>query len=111
MTDEEIEEKRQRLLEIQKGTDKPKHIAGELLTLAREVGASTMCSYHIGKVAPQAVIIERINNALQTATMINMSKSSTRMCEVAARNYKIAIVAAIAAALSALAASLAVLTQ
>jgi len=108
MTNKEIEEYQKKLQEI---IDRPKQpdgnpakgTKGDLQELARKVGASTRAVYtgeggkQLGYDAGISDLIDNIHTALQTATMVNM-------CEIAAKNYKIAITAAIIALLSALAA-------
>ena len=103
VVDEEIERREQRLLETQNIPDSEQNRRfKELQTLARELGASTIRMYPGHGDAGEAELTDNIHRALQTASMIDMCKTSSR-------NYKIAIVAAIAAVLSALAAWVAVL--
>lgn len=88
MTDQEIEECRQRLVGIQvkSGNGQFK----DLQKLAKELGASTIDRYKGYGDAGQAELTENIHQALQTASMINMSKT-------AAKNYEIAVTATKAA--------------
>jgi len=122
MTDEEIEQYGQRLIEIQRKQEASVRV-NELQGLAKELGASTLRmvdtiddrpttqGFLPQNVITEIEIVSNIHSALQTATMINMSKTSASMCEIASRNYKIALVAAVAALLSALAAWFAVLAR
>jgi hypothetical protein len=100
MTNEEIEEYRQRLVDIQKMLN-PNERFTALQALAKEVGASTqglsMFNDSDRAGVSEGNLVANIHNALQTATMVNM-------CKTASKNYKIAITAAIIALLSALAA-------
>ena len=108
MTNEETEKYRKRLVEIQKKSDGQFQA---LQNLAREVGASIINRYKGHGDAGQAELTDNIHQALQTATMIDMCKTSTSMCEIAAKNYKIASKAANIALGSAVAAWAAVLTM
>ena len=98
MTEEEAEEYRQRLIEIVNTSDTKRDKVEDARNLALEVGASIYTKYY-GKDANAAFsqLVANIHNALQTATMINMSRSSAKMCEIAYRNYKIALIATIIA--------------
>ncbi len=112
MTRKEIAVYRQNLRTILNNKDDGQRLE-ELKQLAKEVGAgyvhtqiatttTTKTATESEKLIYQNPISEselvlNINNALQTETMIDV-------CKTAARNYKIAIAAAIAAVLSALAA-------
>ena len=102
MTNQEIEKYRQRLVEIKKLSDSGKRNKAyiDLITI---VGASG-CGGDKPTAQRDAENIASIHQALQTATMVNM-------CKTAAKNYKIAITAAIIALLSALAAWAAVLIR
>ena len=98
-------EVRQKLVEIQKEPDEKKRI-DELKEMAREDGASSIDTKIVGATTSQrgtatvtkylqnliseAELVQNINNALQTESMIDM-------CKTASRNYKIALVAAMAA--------------
>jgi hypothetical protein len=113
MTHEEIEQYRKKLIEI---IERPKQSDGnpaegtkrDLRELAKRVGANTRAIYTDtngvlkGYDAGISDLIDNIHIALQTATMIDM-------CKTSAKNYKIAIMASIIALLSALAAWIAVL--
>ncbi|MBA7673315.1 hypothetical protein ES703_81510 [subsurface metagenome] len=118
MTRKEIQECRQRLREILKNTDEKKRL-DNIKELAREVGASTAHTKIVGATTSQrgtmtvteiyqnpiseSELVQNINFALQAETMIDM-------CNTASRNFWIAVVAAIAAVVSALVACIAVLT-
>lgn len=110
MTNEEIEEKRKGLVEILNISDPQRDKVEEARNLALEIGASIYTVYS-GRDSNIAFseLVANIHHALQTATMINMSKSSANMCEVACRNYKIASKATKIAFGSAIAAWVAVL--
>ena len=99
MTRKEIEEYRQRLVEIQKGEEQSKRFEA-LQALAGEVGASTQGLSMWGDSDRAGVsegnLVANIHNALQTATMIDM-------CKTASRNFIIALVATIIALGSAVA--------
>ena len=69
----------------------------ELRKLARKVGANITGAPAGGFNAGEPELIDNINKALQTATMIDMSKTSVKSCIIA-------ILAAIAAIVSAFAA-------
>jgi len=77
---------------------------------AKEVGASTTRMVRCvddplaSNKITETEIVQNIEVALQTATMIDM-------CKTSAKNYKIAIVSAIAAALSAWVALIAILSK
>jgi len=96
MTDEEAEGYRQRLVELL--SDPKCDKVEEARKLGREVGAN-IYSEHLWKDANAAFseLVANIHNALQTATIINMSRTSAKMCEIASRNYKIALIATIIA--------------
>lgn len=98
MTHRKIEKYRQRLVDIvKKETDSEKRNKA-FIGLAREVGASNYPGGMLLEIAERdADHIRSIHQALQTATMIDM-------CKTANRNFVIALVVAIAAVLSALAA-------
>lgn len=118
MTREEIEGYRQELCCILNTIKDEGERLEALKELAKKVGAGSMRKgnvlikqdvygkqkYQEADLITEGELVLNINNALQTETMIDM-------CKTASRNFWIAVVAAIAAALSALAASLAVLTQ
>jgi 3-dehydroquinate dehydratase len=97
--EKEIEEFRQRLVEIQK-EERPNKRIEDLQALAKEVGASThglsMWSDSDRAGVSEGNLVANIHNALQTATMIVM-------CEIAFRNYIIALLAVIIALGSAVA--------
>ncbi len=96
MTQKEIEQARKRLVAIKKVADSGKRNKA-FIVLAAEVGA-TGCPRDMPTIGERdAEHIRSIHQALQTAIMINM-------CKISSKNYKIAIIAAIAAALSAFAA-------
>lgn len=112
MAYEKIEQYKKQLIEI---VQRPKQAGGNPVTgtnedlqeLAQKVGASTRIIHidehgnQADRAAGIAILIDNIHTALQTATMIEM-------CRIAARNFWIAIVAAIIAGLSAVAAWVAV---
>ncbi len=93
MTRKEIEEYRQRLVEIQKVEEQTKRFEA-LRELAKEVGASTQGLSMWGDSDRAGVsegnLVANILNALQTAIMIDM-------CKTASRNFIIALVATIIA--------------
>lgn len=95
MTDEEIEEYEKRLVEIQVKSDNGQF--KDLQKLAKELGASTIDRYKGHGDAGQAELTENIHQALQTASMINMSKAAAKNYEIASRATKIALGSAIAA--------------
>ena len=99
MAHKEIEQYRQRLLEIGKLSGSGERNKS-YIELRKAVGASG-CGGDKPTAERDALNIVSIHQALQTATMIDMCKTSSR-------NYKIAIAASIAAVLSALAAWVAV---
>ena len=89
MTNKKIEEYRQRLVEIKKLPDSGDRNKA-FIKLAADVGASG-CPKDMPTTGERdAEHIRSIHQALQTATMIDM-------CKTASRNYKIALIAAIAA--------------
>ena len=95
MKRKEIEECRQKLVEIQKLDTKDKRVK-KLQGLAKEVGVSIFNPFKAGLgEAGESELIDSITQALCTETMIDM-------CKVANRNFIIALVAAGAAILSAL---------
>ncbi len=114
MTRKEIEQKKKEKVEILKLEDRRARLE-KLKKLAKEVGASTTrtvaTTHQSGMVTgtgfsneiTETEIVQNIEVALQTATMIDM-------CNTASRNFWIAVVAAIAAVVSALVACIAVLT-
>jgi len=101
MTDVEIEAYRQKLnvLTAEHPEDK---IYMQLITLAKEVGASTkVLSERRALDANTSELIKNIHQALQTATMVNMCSAATKGYEIATKASKDArkqfwIVAAIA---------------
>ncbi len=99
MTREEIEDRRKDLLDILQ--KRPEDQNQPLRDLAVKVGAQQP---NASGVEFRDMIVNNINHALQTASMIDM-------CKTSAKNYKIAITAAIIALLSALAAWAAVLAM
>ena len=135
MTDEEIEAYRQRLNELTAkcSDEKPEpKIKENLKKLARKVGASTFVmwvqpssSSIRSTPAETPELIRNINQALLTASMINMSKTAARNYEIAltatettstatkiaARSMRAAWVAALAAAFIALLNLIAVLAR
>ncbi len=121
MTPKEIRGYEETLAKILKEPDANERL-NNLTELAKEVGASSTRMWFRttpegrlrgppSNMITETEIVHNIKVALQTATMINMSKSSASMCKIASRNYKIALVAAGAALLSALAAWIAVLIR
>lgn len=82
-----------------------------LQELAKQVGASRYSWARMGGEgeATESQLVDNIQRAIETASMVEMCRTSATMCEVASRNYKIALGAAIVAALSAIAAWIAVL--
>lgn len=119
MTDQEIEQKRERLVEIKKIKDSgEKNIA--IIELIREVGAAGCAAMPETFRERDALNIASIHQALQTATMVNMCKSAAKGYEVAVNASEsakksgkamavIAIIALILALISALAAWAAVI--
>jgi len=99
MTHEEIEDRRKDLLDILQ--KRPGDQNQPLRDLAVKVGAQQP---NASRVEFRDMIVNNINHALQTASMIDM-------CKTSAKNHKIAITAAIIALLSALAAWAAVLAM
>lgn len=113
MTNKEIERYRQNLANILANNElKPEERRGKLEELAQKVGASitrfervktetgrssNRISYNEENVITETEIVHSIQVALQTATMINM-------CKTASRNFCIALIATIAAVISAIAA-------
>lgn len=98
MTNEEAEEYRQRLVEILNMSDPKRDKVGDARKLALQVGASIYTKYPgMDANAAFSELVANIHNALQTATMINMSRTSASICEIASRNYKIALIATIIA--------------
>ncbi len=95
MNRKEIEEYRKELVKIQKLDTKDKRIK-KLQGLAKKVGVSIFNPWKAGLgEAGESELIDNINQALRTETMIDM-------CKLANRNFIIALVAAGAAILSAL---------
>lgn len=95
MTHKKIEGYRQRLIDI-KNMSNPGERSKAYIELGAKLGASG-CGRDIPPGERDAEHIRSINQALQTATVIDM-------CKVASRNFWITMVTAIAAVLSALAA-------
>jgi len=104
MTLKEIRQKRKKLAEILRNNSTAQRL-GDLVKLAQEVGASTIRMGRttgdpneiIQNVITESEIVQNINTALQTASMLVMSKA--------------AVWAAITASISALAAWAAVLVN
>lgn len=96
MTDEEIEQKRKELVEINK-MENFKERKKRLKELQKEVGASLYRVFVKGNEDSLSELTENIHYALQTASMINMCKTTTKNCEIASRATKIALGSAIAA--------------
>lgn len=92
MTDKEIERQRERLVKIIGNSDSEHRKHTALRELGKEVGVIASLSLYVNNEGgtTSVELAGRIQTALQTATMINM-------CKTASRNYKIALVAAIAA--------------
>ena len=104
MTDEEAEAYRQRLVEILNTSDPKRDKVEDARKLALEIAASMYTKYPgMDANAAFSELVANIHNALQTGTMINMSRTSAKMCEIASRNYKIALIATIIALGSAVA--------
>lgn len=103
MTHQEIEHWPQQLSEILKKQEPEKR--QELLAFAEKVGASRSHWARIGgeNDATESQLIDNIQRTIQTAAMIDA-------CKTAAKNYKIACVAAVAAAFSSLVALVSVLS-
>jgi len=102
MTNKELEKKKRDLREIQTGDDK-KQRTERLQNLAKALGANIKMQSS-GLEANEAELTYNIHYALQTAAMVNMSKT-------AARNFWIALVASAIAFLSMVAAWVAVLVM
>ncbi len=94
----------------QQNGNPPKGQGESLKQLARQVGASTRMVYISSQGKPVACdasiadLIDNIHKALQTATMIDMAKTT-------ARNFWIAVIAAATALLAMLAAWVAVVVK
>lgn len=104
MTNKEIENKRNKLIQIvnmSSGTEDQRR--KELRKLALEVGASHK-STERQKTANEGELVVGIQDALQTASMINA-------CKTASRSFWIALIATMAAAISAIAAWAAVIKK
>jgi hypothetical protein len=104
MTNKEIENKRNKLIQIvnmPSGTEGPR--LNKLRELALEVGASHKSVRGI-ETAKEAELVVGIQDALQTASMINA-------CKIASRNFWIALIATMAAVISAIAAWAAVIKK
>lgn len=96
MTHKEIEKYRQRLVDIVKKEANSEKRGKAFIELTQEVGAGGYPeSMPLEVLEQDAEYIRSIDQALQTATMINM-------CKTANRNFIISLVVAIAALLSAL---------
>ncbi len=113
MTHEEQEMYRSRLSQIL-GDDYPTQ--GKRLSLqelAKEVGASTYSWAKIGGegAATESQLVDNIQRAIETASMVEMCRTSANMCEVAAHNYEVASRASKIALVSAIAAWVAVLVN
>jgi 5-enolpyruvylshikimate-3-phosphate synthase len=93
MTRKEIKENQTELDMILNTVDKETDRVQKLIPLARKVGASSRKGPHGDCVAGEPELVDNIQRALQTASMIDM-------CEISAKNYKIALIAAIIALLS-----------
>jgi len=107
MTNKEIENHKQKLTEILANDDRNQR-QNDLIELAKTIGASV--TRMRAETSPEGLstgpprnmiteteIVHNIQVALQTATMINMGK-------IASRNFWIALIATMAAAISAIAA-------
>ena len=94
---EEIERCRKEKTEILKMKEPEK--GQRLLALAENVGASTTHWARVGGEgnATESQLIYNIEIALQTASMIDMSKTAAKNYEIASRATKIALGSAIAA--------------
>ena len=103
MNEKEMEQKFKHFLEIMSGKKQGNKDA-LLKKLNEEVGASTEMYRASPANADLSELARNFQGVLQTAAVVNM-------CKRAATNYKIALAAAIAAALSALAAWVAVLAR
>ena len=103
MAHKEIEGQNQRLIDI-KNMSNPREKDKAYIELEAELGASGCGGGNILPKEREAEHIRSINQALQTAAMIDM-------CKTAARNYKIALTATIIAILSMLGAWAAVLAR
>jgi hypothetical protein len=112
MTDQEIEQKRERLVGIKKIEDHGER-NNAIHKLIEEAGAAGCAVKTETTGHRDALNIASIHQALQTAAMVNMSKSATTGCEDAKKSGKrmaiVAIISAIAAVLSALVALVAVI--
>ena len=93
MASDQIEAHRLKLTQIL-ANDQNKH--NSLKDLSKKVGASITDRYKGHGEASIPQLVDNINQALQTATMIDM-------CKTANRNYKIALIATIIALGSAVA--------
>ena len=111
MTGEEIEAYRLKLACILSDDYPVQSKDSSLRELAKEIGASRSNWARLGgdKDATESQLVDNIQQAMETASMVDMCRTSAAMCEIASRNYKIALVAAIVAVLSALAAWVAAL--
>jgi hypothetical protein len=109
MSLKEIKEHRQELVDIQKDPNEKERMEA-LKELAKTIGAGTVHTKIAGSTTSktgtgtsisihqdpisESELIQNINNSLQTAMMLSM-------CKIANKNYKCAILASIAAILSA----------
>lgn len=107
MTNKEIEKHKQKLTEILANDDLSRRLE-DLTILAKKIGASVarmvagtasdgLPSGPSMNMITETEIVHNIQEALQTATMINM-------CNISSRNFWIALIAMMAAAISAIAA-------
>jgi len=92
MTHKEIEKYRRRLVEILNRSDSETEKRRALQDLAREVGANVYMADAEMSVRI-SMLTDNINDALQTATMIDA-------CKTASKNYKIAFVVTMIALVS-----------
>ena len=93
-TDQEIESYRERLNNLTakcSGKKQESQIKGELIELAREVGASTTTNVSQITKANTSELIQNIHQALQTASMVNMCKSARVGYEIATEASKQAV--------------------
>ncbi|MBW8002827.1 MAG: hypothetical protein FVQ80_12530 [Planctomycetes bacterium] len=104
MASKHIKSYRSKLRSIIEKNPVSKHRTKLLRELAVEIGAADTSEFGADAASENRIFINNIQLALQTATMIDM-------CRTASRNFWIAIVAAIIAGLSAVAAWVAVLSS
>lgn len=88
MTHDQIEAYRVKKTEIL--ADDP-HTYDSLVDLAKKVGASTTNRYRGHGKAAIPELVENINSALQTASMIETCRIATENCDIAQRATKAAI--------------------